>query len=108
MVSFGLNWSALYYNEYDGGSVNDELKGHKRIEESSPRDVLLDNHDQEQCEGYASKIAAHIAKRLLDVLILKCLDTSRRVKGCQVSSITSGNCSANERNMDYATYLGKR
>lgn len=50
MVPESLNWSALYHDDYGGRSVDGELKGHKRIEESSPRDVYLDNFDQEQCE----------------------------------------------------------
>ena len=108
MIPESLNWSALYQNDYGGRSVNGELKGHKRIEESPPRDELLDNLDQEQCEGYTSKTGAHHVKRLLDVVVFKCLNTSRWVKGRQVSSKAPGNCNANETHIDHPTDLGKR
>lgn len=108
MVPESLNWSALYQNDYGGSSIDGELEGHKRVEESSPRDELLDNLDQEQCEGYTSKTGAHHVERLLDVVVLNCLNTSRWVKGRQVSSKPPGNCNANESHIDHPTDLGKR
>ena len=103
-----FNWSALYQNDYGGRSVDGELKGCKRIEKSSPRDKLLDNLDQEQCEGYTSKTGAHHVERLLNVVVLDCLNTSRWVKGRQVSSKPPGNCDAKDNHVDYPTDLWKR
>lgn len=108
MVPESLDRSALYHDDYGGSSVDGELKGHKRIEESSPRDELPDNLDQEQCEGYTSKTGAHHVKRLLDVVVLDCLNTSSGVKGRQVSSKTPGDCNANESHIDHPTDLGER
>ena len=107
MIPESLNWSALYHNDYGGRSVDGELKGHKRIEKFCPRDEPLDNLDQEQCEGYASKTGAHHVKRLLEVVVLKCLNTSRWVKGRQVSAKPPGNCNANESHIDQPTDLRK-
>ena len=76
-----LNRSALCYDEYGRGSVNGELKNHKRVQESFSRDELLDDIDQEQREGYPSETGAHDVKRLLEVVVLECLNTSRGVKG---------------------------
>ena len=103
-----LDWSALYQNDYAGRSVDGELKGREKVEKSSPRDKLLDNLDQEQCEGYTSKTGAHHVERLLYVVVLDCLDTSRWVKGLQMSSKAPGNCDAKEDHIDYPTDLGKQ
>lgn len=108
MIPESLNWSALYHNDYGGRSVDGELKRHKRVEESSPRAELLDDLDQEQCEGYTSKTGAHHMKRLLDVVEFECLNTSRRVEGDKVSSKPPGNCNANESHIDQPTDLRKR
>ena len=81
MVPETLNRSTLCHNEYGGGTVNRELKGHKRIEESSLRDKLLENLDQEQREGYTSETGAHYVERLLDGVVLECLGNLRWVKG---------------------------
>ena len=108
MIPESLNWSALYHDNYGGRSVHSKLKGHKRVEESSPRDKFLDNLDQEQCEGYTSETGAHHVKRLLDVVIFNCLNTSRWVKGRQVSSKPPGNCNADESHIDQPADLGKR
>ena len=108
MIPESLNWSALYYNDYGGRSVDGELNSRKRIEESSPCGELLNNLDQEQCEGYTSKTGAHHVKRLLDVVVLDRLNTSRWVEGRQVSSKTPGNRNANESHIDHPTDLGKR
>lgn len=108
MIPELLNWFALYHNDYGGNSVDGELKGHKQIKESSPRDELLDNLDQEQCEGYTSKTGAHHVKRLLDGVVFERLNASRWVQGRQVSSKPSGNCNANESHIDHPTDLRKR
>ena len=107
MIPESLNWSALHRDDYGGNAVDGELKGHKRIKESSPRDELLNNLDQEQCEGDTSKTGAHHVERLLDVVELKCLNASGWVKRRQVSSKTPGNCNANENHIDHSTDLGK-
>ena len=100
MIPESLDWSALYHNDYRGRSVDGELKRHKRIEESSPHAEFLDDLDQEKCEGYTSETGAHHVKRLLEVVVLKCLNTSRWVKGRQVSSKPPGDCNANESHID--------
>ena len=103
-----LNRSALYQDDYAGRSIDAELKGRKKIEKSSPRDKLLDNLDQEQCEGYTSKTGAHHVERLLDEVVLDRLNTSRWVKGRQMSSKPPGNCDAKENHIDYPTDLGNQ
>ena len=108
MIPESFNWSALYHNDYGGRSVDGKLKSHKRIQESSPHNELLDNLNQEECEGYTSKARAHHMKRLLDVVVLKCLNTPCWVKGRQVSSKTPRNCNANESHIYHPTDLRKR
>ncbi len=107
MIPQSLNRSALHRDNYGSNSVDGELKGHKRIKESSPRDELLNNLDQEQGEGYTSKTGAHHVERLLEVVVLKCLNASGWFKRRQVSSKTPGNCNANESHIDHSTDLGK-
>ncbi len=107
MIPESLNRSALHRDDYGGNAVDGELKGHKRIKEPSSRDELLNNLDQEQCEGYTSKTGAHHVERLLDVVVLKCLNAPCWVKSRQVSSKPPGNCNANESHIDHSTDLGK-
>lgn len=45
-------------------------------------------------------------EKLLDVVVLECLNTSRWLKGRQLSSKPPGNCNANESHVDHSTDLG--
>lgn len=81
VIPESFNRSTLYHDNYSGRSVDGELKDHERIQESSPHNELLDNFDQEKREGYTSKAGAHHVKRLLDVVVLECLNTPCWVKG---------------------------
>ena len=80
VVPQSLNGPALYHDDYGSRCVDDELKDYHRIEEPSPRDVLLDDLDQEQRKRSAAETGAHDDERLFDEVILDGLNAPHWIK----------------------------